>query len=101
MGVAVRMLEVGWWGIIKGSLQKHLKTGWVKAKVVHRGEGVLKESPPLPPPENFNHTLRPYHLCKTMHSPKSITQKRYFLCNLTIGLCKICSAANTHFHLRI
>ena len=33
--------------------------GWVKAKVVRRGEGVLKVSPPLPPspPENFNHTL--------------------------------------------
>ena len=44
-------------GVIKGSLQKHLKTGWVKAKVIRRGEGVLKVSPPLPPPENFNHTL--------------------------------------------
>ena len=21
------MLEVGWWGVIKGSFQKHLKTG--------------------------------------------------------------------------
>ena len=37
-------------GVIKGSFQKHLKTGgWVKAKVVHRGEGVLKVSPPLSP----------------------------------------------------
>ena len=28
-------------GVIKGSFQKHLKTGgWVKAKVVRRGEGV-------------------------------------------------------------
>ena len=26
-GVAVKGLEVGWWGVIKGSLQKHLKTG--------------------------------------------------------------------------
>ena len=34
-----------------------LKQGWVKAKVVHRGEGVSKVSPPLPPLENFNHTL--------------------------------------------
>ena len=40
-------------GVIKGSLQKHLKTGWVKAKVVHRGEGVLKVSPPLSPPGKF------------------------------------------------
>ena len=31
------MLEVGWWGVIKGSLEKHLKRGWVKAKVVRRG----------------------------------------------------------------
>ena len=31
--------------------KKHLKTGgWVKAKVVRRGEEVLKVSPPLPPP---------------------------------------------------
>ena len=53
------MLEVGWWGwgVIKGSFQKHLKTGWVKAKVVRRGRGVLKVSPSLlPPPENFNRT---------------------------------------------
>ena len=26
-GVAVKELEVGWWGVIKGSFQKHLKTG--------------------------------------------------------------------------
>ena len=30
--------------------------------------------------------FRPRALRKTMHSPNSITQKRYFLCNLTIGL---------------
>ena len=51
----------GWWGVegvIKGSLQNILNRGWVKAKVVRRGEGVLKVSPPLPSPENFNH-----HLC--------------------------------------
>ena len=47
------MLKVGWWGVIKGSFQNR---GWVKAKVVCRGEGVLKVSPRLPPPENFNHT---------------------------------------------
>ena len=38
-GVAVKMLEVGWWGVIKRSFQKHLKTEVVKVKVVHRGEG--------------------------------------------------------------
>ena len=28
-GLAVKVLEVGWWGVgvIKGSFQKHLKTG--------------------------------------------------------------------------
>ena len=30
--------------------------------------------------------FRPRALRKTMHFPNSITQKRYFLCNLTIGL---------------
>ena len=35
--------------VIKGSFQKHLKTWWVKTKVVRREEGVLKVSPPLPP----------------------------------------------------
>ena len=36
------MLEVGWSGVevMKGSFQKHLKTLWVKAKVVRRGEEV-------------------------------------------------------------
>ena len=34
------MLEVEL-GVIKGSFQKHLKTGgWVKANVVRRGQGV-------------------------------------------------------------
>ena len=47
-GVAVKDASSGVVeGVIKGSLQKHLKTEWVKAKVVHRGEGVLKVSPPL------------------------------------------------------
>ena len=44
-------------GVIKGSLQKHLKTGGRQKLFV--GEGVLKVSPPLPPQENFNHT----HVC--------------------------------------
>ena len=46
-------------GVIKGSFRKHLETGgWsLKANVVRKGEGVLKVSPPLPPRENFNHTL--------------------------------------------
>ena len=36
------MLEVGWWGVFKGSFQKKTSKnrGWVKAKVVRRGEGV-------------------------------------------------------------
>ena len=46
-----------WWGG-GGSLRDLSKNilKQVKAKVVRRGEGVLKVSPPLPPPENFNHT---------------------------------------------
>ena len=47
-GVAVKDAWSGV-GVIKGSFEKHLETRGVKAKVVRRGEGVLKVSPPLPP----------------------------------------------------
>ena len=44
------MLEVGWWGVIKGSFQKHLKTGvGSRQKLFVGGEGGLKVSPPAPP----------------------------------------------------
>ena len=48
---------MGWWGVgvIKGSFQKHLKTGG-KAKVVRRGRGFEGVITPAPP-ENFNYTL--------------------------------------------
>ena len=38
------MLEVGWWGSLRDLSKNILKLnrGWVKAKVVCRGEGVLK-----------------------------------------------------------
>ena len=49
------MLEVGWWGSLRDLSKNILKQGWVKAKVVHRGKGVLKMSPPLPP-RNLNRT---------------------------------------------
>ena len=39
----------GGWGSLRDLSKNILKQGWVKAKVVHRGEGVLKVSPPLPP----------------------------------------------------
>ena len=54
------MLEVGWWGwgSLRDLSKNILKQGWVKAKVVRRGQGVLKVSPPLPPLENFNHTQK-------------------------------------------
>ena len=46
-------------GVIKGSFQKHLKTGGGQRQKLFVGERVLKVSLPLPPPpENFNHTLR-------------------------------------------
>ena len=55
----------GGWGSL--SLQKHLKTGVGEGKSCSWGGGVeggkscswggLKVSPPMPPPENFNHTL--------------------------------------------
>ena len=38
---------------IKGLSKNILKQGWVKVKVVLRGRGFLKVSPPLPP-ENCN-----------------------------------------------
>ena len=42
------MLEVGWWGVIKGSFQKHFKTGGgQRQKLFVGGGGVLKVSPTL------------------------------------------------------
>ena len=46
-------------GVIKGSFQKHLKTGggFLQAKVVHSGGGFSRCHHPCPPPkEIFNHT---------------------------------------------
>ena len=40
---------VGGGGSLRDLSKSILKQGWVKAKVVHRGEGLLKVSPPLPP----------------------------------------------------
>ena len=37
-------------GSLRDLSKNILKQGWVKAKVVRRAEGVLKVSPPLPPP---------------------------------------------------
>ena len=66
---------MGWWGW--GSLRDLSKTsknrGWVKAKVVHRGEGGLKLSPPLPPSENFNHTQASF-------------QMKFFMSSLTFNI---------------
>ena len=42
-----------WGGVIKGSFQNHLKIGVGKGKVVRRGEGVQRVSPPLPFPLKF------------------------------------------------
>ena len=46
-------------GVNKESPQNNLKGGWVKAEIVCREKGVLKLSPPLPPPlhKNFNLTV--------------------------------------------
>ena len=44
-GVAVKD---AWVRIIKGSFQKHLKKGWVKAKVVRRGRGFESVATPTP-----------------------------------------------------
>ena len=40
--------EVGWWGVIKGSFQKHLKTGVGKGESCSKGgfEGVTTFAPP-------------------------------------------------------
>ena len=42
---------MGWWGggVLRNLNLNCLKGGCLKAEVVRRGEGVLKESPPLPP----------------------------------------------------
>ena len=50
------MLEVGWWGSLRDLSKNILKQGVGKDKSCPWGEGVLKVSPPLSSPENFNHT---------------------------------------------
>ena len=46
-----------WGGGSLRDLSKNIfKQGWVKAKVVRRGEGVEGVATPAPPPENFNNT---------------------------------------------
>ena len=37
------------WGSLRDLSKNILKQEWIKAKVVRRGEGVLKMSPPLSP----------------------------------------------------
>ena len=49
-GATVKDARRGWWGSMRDLSKNILKQGVVKAKVVPRGEGVLKVSPPLPPP---------------------------------------------------
>ena len=52
------MLEVGWWGSLRDLSKNILKQGVGKGKNCSQGVGPgFKVSPPLPPPENFNHTL--------------------------------------------
>ena len=54
-GSSERYLKWGGGGSLKDLSKNILKEEVSKVKVVHRGEGVLKVSPPLLPPENFNH----------------------------------------------
>ena len=48
-GSSERCLKWGGGGSLRNLSKNILKQGWVKAKVVRRGQGVLKVSPPLPP----------------------------------------------------
>ena len=48
-GSSERCLKWGAGGSLRDLSKNILKQGWVKAKVVHRVEGVLKVSPPLSP----------------------------------------------------
>ena len=67
-GSSERCLKWGGGGVIKGLSKNILKQGWVKAKVVRRGEGVLKCHHPCPP-ENFSYTRGfPYHHSVNCHS---------------------------------
>ena len=54
-GSSKRCLKWGGGGLLRNLSKNILKQVAGKAKVVCRGEGVLKVSPPLPR-ENFNHT---------------------------------------------
>ena len=66
-------LKWGGGGSLRDLSKSILKQGrWVKAKVVRRGEGVLKVSPPLPPPpENFNHTPIQFSIKRLVDARKS------------------------------
>ena len=67
-------------GIIKGSFQKHLKTGGgLKAKVVRRGGGFEGVTTPAPP-ENFNHTLIIYLQCECIEKYQFNLYSKYFKC---------------------
>ena len=56
MGRGVAVKDAWWGGVIKESFQKHLKTGWVKPKVLRRREGGWKVSLPLPPRKFLSYT---------------------------------------------
>ena len=57
-GVAVKDASSGVVeGVIKGSLQKHLKTGVSKGKKFFVGGGGFEGVTTPAPPKNFNHTL--------------------------------------------
>ena len=52
-GISERHLKWGGGGSLRDVSENILKQGMGKGKVLHRGEGVLKASPPLPPPGKF------------------------------------------------
>ena len=47
----------GGWGSLRGLSKNILKTGWVKSKVVRRGEGFEGAITPASPLGEFNHIL--------------------------------------------
>ena len=48
----------GGWGSLRDLFKNILKQGWVKTKVVRRGEGFEGVTTPAPPPEIYNRTPR-------------------------------------------
>ena len=84
-GVAVKDASSGVVeGVIKGSLQKHLKTGVGKGKSCSLGRGGFEGVTIPAPPENFNHTL-----WMSFVTDNSVQATKMFIASTNFGVHQI------------